>query len=203
MRTSALIVALLALLVAPAAYPAVAPGTTTAETPAKRIVKLEKKVAALQAEVARLRPYSPGAITGLLNGVKQATARFATVEAAAAAGYVPGSPCEASPQGGMGFHYVSPAANQDPKLKPLQPEVLLYEPTPAGLSLVGLEYFTVDRDQNLATDDDRPTLFGRAFDGPMLGHSPTMPIHYDLHVWLHKRNPSGLFAQWNPEVRCS
>ena len=34
----------------------------------------------------------------------------------------------------------------------------------------------------------------------MLGHAPGMPIHYDLHVWLQKRNPSGMFAQWNPEV---
>ena len=65
-----------------------------------------------------------------------------------------------------------------------------------------LEYFTVDADQDLATDDDRPTLFGVPFDGPMLGHTPEMPIHYDLHVWLYRHNPAGTFAMWNPRVRC-
>jgi len=99
----------------------------------------------------------------------------------------------------MGFHYVNPAAIQDPKLDPLKPEVLLYEQLTGGLKLIGVEYVKVDADQGLTTDGD---LFGRAFDGPMLGHAPGMPIHYDLHVWLQKRNPSGLFAQWNPDVRC-
>ena len=58
----------------------------------------------------------------------------------------------------------------------------------------------VDKDQNLATDDDRPSLFGVPFDGPMLGHEPGMPIHYDLHAWLWKKNPKGKFARWNPTV---
>ncbi len=102
----------------------------------------------------------------------------------------------------MGFHYMNPAAIQDPKLDPLKPEVLLYAQATGGLQLIGVEYMKVDGDQSLATDGDRPTLFGRAFDGPMLGHAPGMPIHYDLHVWLQKRNPSGMFAQWNPEVSC-
>ena len=36
----------------------------------------------------------------------------------------------------------------------------------------------------------------------MLGHNPTMPIHYDLHVWVVDNNPSGTFAQWNPDFHC-
>jgi hypothetical protein len=36
----------------------------------------------------------------------------------------------------------------------------------------------------------------------MLGHAPGMPIHYDLHVWLWKHNPSGLYAPWNPDATC-
>jgi DNA-binding NarL/FixJ family response regulator len=47
-----------------------------------------------------------------------------------------------------------------------------------------------------------PTLFGRRFDGPMAGHSPEMPAHYDLHVWLWKGSPSGTFSMWNPNVSC-
>jgi hypothetical protein len=26
--------------------------------------------------------------------------------------------------------------------------------------------------------------------------------HYELHVWTHRPNPSGLFAEWNPAVTC-
>ncbi len=40
------------------------------------------------------------------------------------------------------------------------------------------------------------------FDGPMLGHAPGMPIHYDLHVWVWRHNPSGTFNEYNPNVRC-
>ena len=70
------------------------------------------------------------------------------------------------------------------------------------LELVAAEWFKPDADQDVTTDHDRPTLFDRAFDGPMLGHGGGMPIHFDLHVWLWKRNPSGIFASWNPAVVC-
>jgi hypothetical protein len=26
--------------------------------------------------------------------------------------------------------------------------------------------------------------------------------HYELHVWTHRDNPSGMFAEWNPNVTC-
>ena len=26
--------------------------------------------------------------------------------------------------------------------------------------------------------------------------------HYDLHVWLWKGSPSGIFSMWNPSVSC-
>lgn len=133
-----------------------------------------------------------------------ATAKYHSVERALADGYVPGSPCEVSPDGGMGFHYVNPPLLMDPALDPARPEILLYAPRPNGkLRLIGVEYFKVDADQNLATADDKPAMFNKAFDGPMLGHAPGMPIHYDLHVWLWKWNPSGLFSMWNPRVTCS
>ena len=68
--------------------------------------------------------------------------------------------------------------------------------------MVGVEYWKADADQNLATAGDRPSLFGVTFDGPMPGHNPTMPIHYDLHVWLFADNPSGMFAPFNPTLSC-
>ena len=39
----------------------------------------------------------------------------------------------------------------------------------------------------------------------MEGHEPLIPAtlrHYDLHVWLFKSNPAGLFNMVNPNVKC-
>jgi hypothetical protein len=39
----------------------------------------------------------------------------------------------------------------------------------------------------------------------MAGHEPVLPEalhHWDLHVWLWKSNPSGLFSSTNPTVKC-
>jgi len=104
----------------------------------------------------------------------------------------------------MGIHAINPALIADPAIDPLEPEILLYVPKANGkLELVGVEYFKVDADQNLGTSDDRPSLFGRAFEGPMPGHGPTMPVHYDMHVWVAEANPSGVFALFNPALACS
>ena len=70
------------------------------------------------------------------------------------------------------------------------------------LRLGAVEYFQADADGDLNTDDDRPFMFDLPFDGPMFGHEPGMPVHYDLHVWLYRHNPAGLFAMWNPRVSC-
>jgi len=29
-----------------------------------------------------------------------------------------------------------------------------------------------------------------------------MPTHHDLHVWVGKNNPDGLFAPFNPALHC-
>jgi hypothetical protein len=31
---------------------------------------------------------------------------------------------------------------------------------------------------------------------------PTALEHYDLHVWLWKKNPAGLFSPTNPDIKC-
>jgi hypothetical protein len=132
-----------------------------------------------------------------LQAAKSATARFHSLVQARRAGYVRESPCVP----GEGIHYGKPSLLGDNVLDPRRPELLLYETKPNGkLRLVGIEYFKVDADQNLATDADRPSLFGRSFDGPMPGHFPGQPIHYDLHVWVWEPNPNGMFALPNPTV---
>ena len=139
-----------------------------------------------------------------LQRARAATRRFRDVRVARAAGYAATGECAQDPKyGGMGIHYANPDLVADDALDVTKPEILVYQPMPSGrLRLGAVEYFRPDADQDLATDTDRPSLFGLPFDGPMLGHEPGMPIHYDLHVWLYRHNPAGLFAMWNPRVHC-
>ena len=131
---------------------------------------------------------------GDLRAAKSASARFHSPVQASRAGYVRESPCIP----GEGFHYGNPTLMADAVLDPRRPELLLYELKPNGkLRLAGVEYF-------VAVDAvaERPSLFGRAFDGPIPGHFPGQPTHYELHVWLSERNPNGMFALPNPNVDC-
>jgi hypothetical protein len=136
--------------------------------------------------------------------VKAATARYHSIAQAMADGYTGvGEPCVASPDGAMGIHFINPELMADDAVDPLRPEILLYVPKANGdLALVGVEYWKADADGDLGTSDDRPSVLGQPLDGPMLGHTPTMPVHYDLHVWLWKSNPSGFFAPFNPTLSC-
>jgi hypothetical protein len=146
-----------------------------------------------------------GALSPELQGVRAAVANYHSLEQAERAGYsAAGEPCVVLPGGTMGIHAVNFALLTDGVIDPLRPDILLYAPKGDGrLELVAVEYFKADADQNLATDGDRPRLFGQPFDGPMPGHNPTMPIHYDLHVWVAEFNPSGVFSQTNPSLSCS
>ena len=135
---------------------------------------------------------------------RAATQQYHDAAVAVQDGFHATNVCAELPDGsaGMGFHYVN-FGRIDGDLIIEEPEVVIYAPTGNGhRKLVAFEYLIPDADQNLATDDDRPSLFGQAFDGPMLGHEPGMPIHYDLHVWAWEANPDGIFAQWNPNVSC-
>jgi len=104
------------------------------------------------------------------------------------------------PAGGMGVHFLNPGVI-GPVLDPAKPQVLIYEPAGDKLRLVAAEWFVP-----LATGiKQRPKIFGQALEGPMEGHHPVMPAelhHYDLHVWLFKHNPAGMFSATNPDVKC-
>lgn len=135
-----------------------------------------------------------------LASVRAATAKYHDVSVALAAGYVPVSPCEELPgEGVMGQHYLHPGLAGDAVIDPLRPELLLYVPSANGPRLVGVEYFVAEA----ATGGQRPSVLDRPLDGPMPGHSPDMPSHYDLHLWLWKHNPSGMTAAWNPALSCA
>lgn len=150
-----------------------------------------------------------------LADVRSATAKYHRVEVALADGYVADHVCVARPSGGMGIHYVNPSLTTNTILNLRQPEVLLYEPMKNGkLRLVAVEYFApalVNRAPWFGTIPPMPpdhfapapSLFGQTFVGPMPGHISAMPWHYELHVWVWKNNPAGMFAQFNPTVQCS
>lgn len=132
----------------------------------------------------------------MLLAVRKSTSRFNSTKQAIAAGHVPTSACVSRPGAAMGQHW----ANQsliDPVFDPSRPEVLLYEPSGDGkLKLVAVEYVVVNVGQA------RPTFDGHLFDiggAPPLGATP----HWTLHVWVHRDNPSGLYAPFNPNVSCN
>ena len=138
-----------------------------------------------------------------LASARAASAQFHNVDKALAAGYLETEHCVSSPAGTMGYHYVKPSLFGS--TDPTQPGALLYVDKPnGGKRLVAVEWLVADADGDLETDGDQPSLFGVDFDGPMPGHGPpgTMPVHYDLHVWLWDSNPNGMFAQWNPSLSC-
>jgi hypothetical protein len=103
--------------------------------------------------------------------------------------------------GGMGVHFFNPA-NIGPTVDPAKPQVLIYEPKNGKLELVAAEWFV----PIAAGITERPVLWGQPFDGPMPGHHPIMPeglSHYDLHVWLWRDNPKGMFHATNAAVSCA
>jgi len=101
--------------------------------------------------------------------------------------------------GGMGVHFLN-TANIGPVLDPMKPQVLIYEPVGDKFVLAAAEWF-----MPTAISKDPPTIFGQVLQGPMEGHEPVLPAalhHWDLHVWLWKTNPSGLFSSTNPDLKC-
>lgn len=127
--------------------------------------------------------------------VKAFTSPFHSTVLASRAGYAEASPCVAAPGlGGMGFHWVNEGL-VDPEFEPLRPEAVLYAPDARGrLRLVAVEYVVLDVGQ------PAPTFAGHPFD---VGGAPIPAPHWTLHVWVHKENPSGIFAPFNPRVVCS
>ena len=163
------------------------------------VLALLGTVAAGAGVVATQAPASGASGRSDLAAVRAATAQFHDVAAARAAGYVPASGCEQIPGvGAMGIHYLHPALASDGDLDPLRPEVLLYLPTDDGLRLIGVEWFVAEQ----ATGGRHPSVLGRPLDGPMEGHGPGMPTHYDAHAWLWAHNPAGTWEAWNPALTC-
>ena len=128
--------------------------------------------------------------------VRAATERFTDVSIAEAEGYGP-IPCANGANGGsMGIHYVNGAylGEDDNALDITKPEAVMYEPQPDGsLALVGVEYITF--------------AGPAALEGHLLNYSGSpnrygLEAYYELHVWAHRGNPAGPFADMNKDVSC-
>jgi hypothetical protein len=145
-----------------------------------------------------------------LAGVRRATAQFHSVAAAIEAGYELGyvngsgvriiTACVAHPtDGAMGYHYFNKELIDDLVIDVLKPEGLVYAPAPdGGLRLVAVEYVVPGPNSNPPGVTDPPSVMGM----PMHILVPAVGF-YIHHAWIWSHNPSGMFADWNPEVSCS
>lgn len=165
-----------------------------------------------------------------LDEVRALTAKYRDVGVAIAEGYVapPGDMCELATMmgkpaelGGMGIHYFRPdllgiSAPPNPRVDGngthtdfRKPAILIYEPMADGtLELVAVENLVFKKAWHEAGNASPPTFHGVAYDS--MADDPATEIdeahmfepHYDRHVWVHRTNPSGVFAQFNPSVTC-
>jgi len=146
-----------------------------------------------------------------INAVRTALEKYKDPIAAVRDGYLSTLGCVDFPGGGtehgsmeykpgaMGVHFINMAL-VGPKLDSTKPQVLLYEPVGDKLVLTGAEWFVPAELSKTA-----PTILGHQLMGPMEGHAPIMPAalhHWDLHVWLWKNNPNGMFSPTNSAVKC-
>ena len=135
--------------------------------------------------------------------------------AARTAGYRPSSQgCEQSADGAMGIHYghpallglvpgSSPTTGTNAVIDPFKPEVLLFEPQEVGPhKIVAIEYVVYRAAWDAANPSGPPTLMGVPFDQKFGAEAHGHADHYELHVWLWRYNPRGMFSPWNPRVDC-
>jgi hypothetical protein len=133
--------------------------------------------------------------TGTLDEkVRAANSRFENVAMATAEGYAP-IPCASGITGGaMGIHYVNAAYLKDDAVDLAKPEAVMYEPMADGkLKLVAVEYIT---------SKGPASLEGQLFNFNSAPNRYGLGPFYELHVWAWKKNPTGTFADMNPDVSC-
>jgi hypothetical protein len=128
--------------------------------------------------------------------IRAATLGFKSLDIAVAKGYARDvAHClDNPPQGGMGYHHQNDSLLDD-KIELEKPEILVYERLPSGeYRLNGVEYIVPFSAHPMNAEP--PMVMGQK-----LKRAPSLGIWY-LHVWVWLENPSGLFADWNPRVKC-
>lgn len=130
--------------------------------------------------------------------LRNATSAYRDVKVAQAAGYPTTTPAciEDSTMGGMGRHFLNRPYYEEKLADIAHPEMLIYAPDSAGRpdKLVGVEYAIPFR--LLPSTEKAPRLFGQEF----RRHEEFK--YWYLHVWAWQKNSAGLFADWNPAIKC-
>lgn len=142
------------------------------------------------------RGFGPEVVNGFAMA-RAATAPFVSLDSAVSAGYAREvQQCFAdSHHGAMGFHHVN-RGYVDAKVEVQRPEILLYERLPTGdYRLNGIEYIIPYR--AWSRDSTPPRIMGLE-----LKRQDALNLWY-LHMWLWTENAAGLFADFNPAVKCA
>lgn len=164
-----------------------------------------------------------------LEEIRSATQKYKDVNVALSEGYIadPMNVCEmatmmgrSAEEGSMGIHYFRPdllgITATEPRVDGvgthtdfLQPAILLYEPQADGsMELIAVENLVFAKSWHAEGNAAPPTFHGVVFDHMIdnpdteLDEAHMFEEHYDRHVWVHRENPNGVFASFNPNVSC-
>lgn len=166
-----------------------------------------------------------------IEAIRSASAKYQDPEVALAEGFVrdPANLCVMAPVeglpvqlGGMGVHFFRPDLLQITATSPLvagtgthtdfnQPAVLVYFPDETGaLELGAVENLVFEAAWKAAGNAGPPEFLGRQYwhriDNPAtpdVDEAHMFEPHYELHIWLYKDNPDGMFSPYNPAVSCN
>jgi hypothetical protein len=139
----------------------------------------------------------------LVQIVREATERFADVNAATAAGYEPAFGCVTGPDmGAMGVHYINGALVSGGQLNAEEPQALIYEPVGKAMKLVGVEFIAIADPWLTAHQQAPPVLDGQLLQYIGAPNRYGLPGLFELHVWAWRDNPHGAYVDWNTHVTC-
>lgn len=184
--------------------------------PILKVVALLALAAAAAPARSQEKP-APPALAPELEAVRKGLARFEDAAQADRESYVAigcidyGDHPEASKEDAANYlnksglvTMVNYAAAMSGSLDPNKPAALLYDrPADGPLILAGAVWAV----PVAKAGTTRPKLFGQDFKGPMVEKSLTPLVRldltqYELHAWLWRANPDGLFARSNINVPC-
>ncbi|MGH7570647.1 MAG: hypothetical protein ACREMK_02250 [Gemmatimonadota bacterium] len=165
-----------------------------------------------------------------LAAIRTATSKYENVEVALAEGYVrdPMNLCSLPAEeglpvqlGAMGIHFFRPDLLEITAMGPrvagtgthtdfMQPSVLIYYPDETGaLKLGAVENLVFEEGLKAAGNAGPPEFHGRQYwhriDNPAtpdFDEAHLFEPHYELHIWLYKDNPSGMFSPYNSALSC-
>jgi hypothetical protein len=144
-------------------------------------------------------------VPNVLNALRASHARYQDINNALADGFQLGydglvTGCVQLPDGSaaMGYHYFNADKMNDPAINEMDPEVLVYHTGPDGeLKLGAVEWVVPKAAWEAAGNTAPPVVYGQTLHiiNPVLNW-------YIEHAWLYDENPSGVFADFNPDVTC-